>query len=153
MTCPICYSELTRKPDSHPTQYTIITVKGAKWNADFGFYKVYSIRGFKCFLVLVEAVSDHAFAFCRRNKMSPVELVRWFILRVRLHLQYPFTNLRVDHAGELYNNTTFRETLSKIHCHVESTGGYASNVNGRAERTIGKLGTSTQCLLYGGVEM
>ena len=34
VTCPICYSELTRKPDSHPTQYTIITVKGAKWNAD-----------------------------------------------------------------------------------------------------------------------
>ena len=77
-------------------------------------------------------------------------MICWFIRRVRLHLQYPFNVLRVDHAGELYNNIAFREALAKIHCHVETTGGYSSHANGRAERSIGLLGTTTQCLLYGG---
>ena len=50
----------------------------------------------------------------------------------------------------LYNNVVLCRTLAEIHCHVESTAGYSSSLNGRAERGIGQLGTTTQCLLYGG---
>lgn len=79
----------------NPTQHTIISTKGYRWSGDFEFYKIYSIRGFKCFLVLVEDSSDHPFLFFRHNKHSPIKLVRWFILRYRLHLGVAFNILRV----------------------------------------------------------
>ena len=54
-TCPVCFSEKTRKPPSNPTQHIIISSKGSRWHADLGFYKIYSVWGFKCFLLLVFA--------------------------------------------------------------------------------------------------
>lgn len=51
--CPVCFSELTRSRRMNPTQHTIISTKGSRWSDDFGFYKVYSVRGFKCFLIIV----------------------------------------------------------------------------------------------------
>ena len=88
--------------------------------------------------------------FCRRNKHCPIELLRWFLLRCRLHLGVAINVLRVDNGGELWGNATLRIEMGAIYVHLECTEGYASSANGLSENSIRMVSRVDQCLLFGG---
>jgi hypothetical protein len=77
--CPICMSESTVSLSRGSIRPILFLPLGARVQMDFGFYKIPSIRGFTCFLVIVEARSTHRWVYLRRSKHPPVELCLWFI--------------------------------------------------------------------------
>jgi hypothetical protein len=88
--CPIC---LVQKNVALPRGHSIpksIPRKGVRYAADFAFVKTASIRGYTCFLVLVEEDSSYLWFFARRSKQPPVSLLKWFIADVRKKLGHKF---------------------------------------------------------------
>jgi hypothetical protein len=117
---------------------------GARIQMDFGFYKIPSIRGFTCFLVIVESRTSHRWAYCRRSKHPPIELCLWFIRMIRRVLGFSIAVVRTDGGGELWGSNDFwRRLFEEAQVLVEPTGGENSAANGKAERAIGMLGTQT----------
>jgi hypothetical protein len=148
--CPICMSEKTTTLSRGRIQPLLFLPLGARLQMDFGFYKIPSIRGFTCFLVVVESRSSNRWVYLRRSKHPPVELCLWFISMVRRVLGFSVTMVRTDGGGELWGSKDFRRRLfEEAHVLVEPTGGENSAANGKAERSIGVLGVQAQVLLYG----
>jgi hypothetical protein len=54
-SCPVCMQEKNVSMSSASTTIITLLSVGARIQLDLGFYKVESIRGFKCFLMAVEA--------------------------------------------------------------------------------------------------
>jgi hypothetical protein len=77
--CPICMSEKMVSLSRGNIQPLLFLPLGARLQMDFGFYKIASIRGFTCFLVIVEARSTTRWSYLRRSKHPPIELCLWFI--------------------------------------------------------------------------
>jgi hypothetical protein len=73
--CPICLRSKSQTVAHRPRLSLVLNViKGARFHMDFGFFNVPSIRGFKSFLVIVEAVTSYTWVFLRRNKNPPIAL-------------------------------------------------------------------------------
>jgi hypothetical protein len=148
--CPICMSEKTVSLSRGRIQPLLFLPLGARLQMDFGFYKIPSIRGFTCFLVIVESRSTTRWAYLRRSKHPPIELCLWFIRMARRVLGFSVTIVRTDGGGELWGSAAFRKRLfEEAQVIVEPTGGENSAANGKAERAIGMLGVQAQLLLYG----
>jgi hypothetical protein len=148
--CPICMSEKTVSLSRGRIQPLLFLPLGARLQMDFGFYKIPSIRGFTCFLVVVESRSSNRWVYLRRSKHPPIELCLWFIRMTRRVLGFSVTMVRTDGGGELWGSKDFRRRLfEEAHVIVEPTGGENSAANGKAERAIGVLGVQAQVLLYG----
>jgi hypothetical protein len=148
--CPLCMSEKTVSLSRGNLQVLTFLPIGARIQMDFGFYKIPSIRGFTCFLVIVESRTSHRWAYCRRSKHPPIELCLWFIRMIRRLLGFSIAVVRTDGGGELWGSNDFRRRLfEEAQVLVEPTGGENSAANGKAERAIGMLGTQTQLLLCG----
>ena len=114
---------------------------------DFGFYGKQSCRGFKCFLVVTEAISNHRWTFCHQLRTTPaVKLILWIIQHLQIRTGNPVCHISMD--AELFANHTFKTELS-LHIFVEPTGAYSSSPNGNAEVSIKLIGLMAQCLLYG----
>ena len=153
--CPICDKEKTNSLPAQGPQDMMLLPIGARFGADFGFYKTTSVRGFKCFLLVAEFVTGYKWVFCRRSKHPPVNLMLWFIRRLRQRLGVTFSSLRTDGGGELWGNNAFRNRLlEEGQCLVEPTGAYYSNANGLVERGIGVVCTQAQiCLFASGLDV
>jgi hypothetical protein len=99
--CPICMSEKGVSLSRGSIQPILFLPLGARLQMDFGFYKLKSIRGFTCFLVIIEARSSHRWVYLRRSKHPPIELCLWFIWISRRVLGFSVTILCTDGGGEL----------------------------------------------------
>jgi hypothetical protein len=147
--CPVCMSEKTVSLSRGRIQPLLFLPLGARLQMDFGFYKIPSIRGFTCFLVIVESRSTTRWTYLRRSKHPPIELCLWFIRMARRVLGFSVTIVRTDGGGELWGSKDFRRRLfEEAQVIVEPTGGENSAANGKAERAIGMLGVQAQLLLY-----
>ena len=120
---------------------------GQLLHMDFGFYGKQSCRGFKCFLVVTEAISNHRWTFCRQSKATPVKLILWIIQHIQIRTGHNVRRIRMD--GELIANNTLKTQLSLLHITAEPTGAYASSQNDKAEVSIKSIGLTAQCLMYG----
>jgi hypothetical protein len=105
--CPICMSEKTVSLSRGCTRRVLLLPIGARLQMDFGFYKVDSIRGFNCFLVIVEARTGNYWTYLRRSKHPPIELCLWFIRLARTVLGFSVAVIRTDGGGELWGSTAF----------------------------------------------
>jgi hypothetical protein len=116
---------------------------------DLGFYKVESIRGFSCFLMVVESRTSYRWAYLRRNKKPPIKLLVWFVKYLCRYFGLPICVIRTDGGGELWGSLLLRKTLGEMDPPVlmEPTGAEMSSANGKAERSIGLPGVTTQLLL------
>jgi hypothetical protein len=78
-SCPICLREKQPSLAHGPTREPPLLVLGELLHIDFGFYRIRSCRGFTCFLVVTEAVSNHRWTFCRQSKTPPIKLIQWIL--------------------------------------------------------------------------
>jgi hypothetical protein len=115
---------------------------------DFGFFNVPSVRGFQSFLVVVEAVTSYTWVFLRRNKNPPIALWIWFREYLVKTYGVPALAWRTDNGGELWGSSEFRVAVASQHCVMESTGGYNSAGNGKAETRVKACKNTTFSLLY-----
>jgi hypothetical protein len=63
--CPICMSEKTISLPRGATQSTLLLPIGSRLQIDFGFYKLPSLRGFCCLLLVVEARTSYKWKHLR----------------------------------------------------------------------------------------
>jgi hypothetical protein len=146
--CPICLRSKSQTVSHRPRASLILNVKGARFHMDFGFFNVPSIHGFQSFLVIVEAVTSYTWVFLRRNKNPPIALWIWFREYLTKTYGVPALAWRTANGGELWGSTEFRVTVASQHCVMESTGGYNSASNGKAETRVKACKNTTFSLLY-----
>jgi hypothetical protein len=122
---------------------------GARLQLDLGSYKVNYIRGFKCFLMCAESRKSYIWAYLRLNKKPPIKLIVWFIKYLLRYFGLSVCVLRTYGGGELWGSMQLRQTLEAMEPPVmmEPTGAETSSANGKAERSIGIAGVTTQILL------
>jgi hypothetical protein len=147
--CPLCRQENTISLSKALTTMTALLPIGARLQLDLGFYKVAFIRGFKCFLMCVELRTSYRWAYLRRDKKPPIKITVWFIKYLRRYFGFPVCVIQTDGGGELWSSLLLRKTLAQLDPPVlmEPTGAETSSANGKAERSIGTTGVTTQLLL------
>jgi hypothetical protein len=111
--CPVCDKGKTKGLPVQPTMDTFLLPIGARFHADFGFYKIPSICGFTCFLLLTEAQTGYEWIYICHSKHSPCQLFEWIVSFLRKHLGVAFAVLRTDGGGELGGCHDLRSKLLK----------------------------------------
>jgi hypothetical protein len=87
-----------------------------------------SCRGFKCFRVVTEAISNHRWTFCRQSKATRVKLILWIVQHIQIRTGH--TDRRICMDGD----STLKTQLSLSHITAEPTGAACtSSQNGKAE--------------------
>jgi hypothetical protein len=149
--CPLCMQEKTKSLPRQVSTFTTLLPTGARIQMDFGFYQIDSIRGLRSFLMCIESRASYRWAYLRRNKKPPIKLIVWFIKYLRRYFGFSVCVIRTDGGGELWGSQLLRKTLSEMEPPVlmEPTGAETSSANGKAERSIGLAGVTTQFLLLG----
>jgi hypothetical protein len=147
--CPLCMQENTKSLPSQVSTFTTLLPIGARIQMDFGFYKVNSIRGFRSFLMCIESRTSYRWTYLRRNKKPPMKLIVWFVKYLRRYFGFSVCVIHTDGGGELWGSQLLRTTLSEMEPPVlmEPTGAETSSADGKAERSIGLAGVTTQLLL------
>jgi hypothetical protein len=147
--CPLCMQEKTKSLPRQVSTFTTLLPTGARIQMDFGFYKVDSIRGFRSFLMCIKSRTSYRWAYLRSNKKPPIKLIVWFVKYLRRYFGFSVCVIQTDGGGELWGSQLLRKTLSEMEppVLVEPTGAETSSANGKAERSIGLAGVTTQLLL------
>ena len=131
--CGICDAAGATKLRRGPLVDTSKLPVGVLWHIDFTFFNETSIRGFTSALVIVEATERMVFFFPCRHKNPPIDLVLFFFSWLRRH-GVPVADIRSDEDGAFVRSTEFCKILYKsLGIVLQSTGGYASTINGKAE--------------------
>ena len=120
LSCPICLKEKLPSLSRGPIAESPFKVLGSLIHMDFGCYGKQSCHGFKCFLVVAEAISNHCWTFCCQSCTTPVKLNLWIIQHLQIHTGNPENHIRMD--WELFANHTLKTKLSLLHILVEPTG-------------------------------
>jgi hypothetical protein len=132
--CPVCEImgavHLSRGPCVDTTELPI----GTRWQLDYTFWNIRSIRGFIATLSIVESTSRMKFVFNCRHKRPPIDIVRRFFSIMRRQ-GYPCIRMRVDEGGELAKSEEFMSCVASepLEMDVETTGGDNSTANGMVE--------------------
>jgi hypothetical protein len=139
--------EKTKSLPRQVSTFTTVLPTGACVQMDFGFYKVDSIRGFRSFLMCIESQTSYRWAYLCRNKKPPIKLIVWFVKHLRCYFGFSVCVIRTDGGSELWGSQLLRKTLSEMvppAVLMEPTGAETSSANGKAERSIGLAGVTTQ---------
>ena len=147
--CPVCdAARMTRVPRIKVTDKSQLPI-GTRFHIDYAFFNVTSIRDFTAALIVVEWTSRYLWFFPSRNKSAPLDLCLYFFNQLQRQ-GYPCIRCRSDEDGALVNNTEFCEMMYKnLGMTLESTGGYASSINGAAESPIKTIKRSIRAMLLG----
>lgn len=131
--CPICdASGATLKRRGRLEDTSKLPV-GTRFHIDFTFWNKVSIRGFHASLTIVEATSRNLWFFPCRHKNPPIDLCLFFFGWLRRH-GVPVLQIRCDEDGAFIRSTEFcKMMLDSLGVAIQSTGGYASTINGKAE--------------------
>ena len=145
--CPICEImgavKLSRGPCVDTTELPV----GSRIHFDFTFFNVMSLRGFVASFQAVDATSRNAWSFPTRHKRPPIDIAYFLVCHLRRQ-GYPVISIRVDEGGELARSTEFMKLCyDTLQVRVETTGGYASTINGMVEAPHRTLKRSSRCLL------
>jgi hypothetical protein len=97
----------------------------------------------------IESRTSYRWVYFRRNKKPPIKLIVWLVKYMRCYFGFHICVIRTDDGGELWGSLLLRKTLSEPTPPVlmEPTGAETSSANGKAERSIGLAGVTTQLLL------
>jgi hypothetical protein len=112
--CPLCMQDKTTALPRQASTLTTLLPIGARLQLDLGFYKVATIRGFKCFLMCVESRTLYRWAYLRRNKKPPIKLIVWFVKYLRRYFGFSVRVIWTDSGGELWGSLLLRKTLSEM---------------------------------------
>ena len=130
--CPLCrIAKGTTIP--RVLQDNTVPPIGTRLHLDFTFFNVTSIYGYTAGLLAIDATTRMTWGFPTRSKRPPVHILR-FLIRVLRKQGRNIQALRLDEGGELARSSDFMSVAHHLDLVVESTGGYTSSLNGKAER-------------------
>jgi len=143
--CPICIVTKGKRIPRNPT-VDVPLEPGTRLHMDFTFFNVPSIRKFTSVFTIIDASSAYPWGFPSRSKRPPISTFQWFISVLRSMGKTPLY-IRVDEGGELAKSAEFCRTVVGLNLILETTGGYASNLNGKIETMHGTSKDMTRALL------
>ena len=140
--CPICTIANGQKMPRGPIVNTAELRKGVRLHADFAIVNKESCREFVAAFCIFDAKTRHPWGFPTRSRRPPIGILKWLVLNLRRQ-GLEVIELRVDEDGSLANSTEFMAMCrDELNLTVQTTGGYASTINGKAEtpnRTIKRM--------------
>jgi hypothetical protein len=114
---------------------------------DFAFWDVVSHCGFTAMLTIIDAKTRTLWLFFTSSKKPPIHIVRWFFTQLRRE-QRTLATVRVDEDGSLDRSSLFCAFIrDETKLGLDTTGGYASYLNGKVERTNSTVANKVQCML------
>jgi hypothetical protein len=145
--CAICsLGKMTREIKGKSCDIAALS-PGALLHMDFAFWDVVSHRGFTAMLTIIDAKTRTLWLFCTSSKKPPIHIVRWFFIQLRRE-QRTLDTVRVDEDGSLACSSLFCAFIrdeSKLG--LDTTGGYASYLNGKVERPNRTVANKVRCKL------
>ena len=113
---------------------------------DFAFFNVESIRGFISTFVAICSATSYLFGFPSRSKRPPLDILKFLVTKLR-NQDKKVAFIRVDEYGALARYSVFMKTYHNMNIIVQTTGGYASFLNGKSESPNKTLANITRALL------
>jgi len=149
--CPICLAMKSRKlPRKKKVDWTQFD-PGESMHMDFAFMPVTSIRGFTSFLSIKDAATNYTWIFLSRNKRPPLDILSFFISILKKEKKI-IRYVRVDEDKALANSTAFCKLLLTHNIILQTTGGYASSLNGKSE-SLNKVAKHTVSTILSSANM
>jgi hypothetical protein len=147
-TCPcvICISAKFTHPPKVKESSFKLTSRGQLLHIDFSFWNIISIRGFSSVLSIIDGKDRMLWTFPTASKRVPLRILDYFF-NIMEKDGIIIKSVRVDEDGALANNTEFCHFLFTRSKTLESTGGYASFLNGKIERPHRTLGQMVRAML------
>ena len=144
--CPICIT--TKFTNTPKVKQTLCpsTVKGELLHIDFSFWNVTSVRGFSSLLSIIDGSTRMLWNFPTASKRVPLTILEFFFGALKKE-NISILGIRVDEDGALANNTEFSDFLLARSIPLESTGGYASYLNGKIERPHRTIANMVRAML------
>ena len=137
--CVICWKASTVNLPKGITVDTTSLRPGELIHMDFCFLEETSIRQFTCALVVVDAKVRKMWTFCTPGKRPPLATIRYLLEQLK-QMGQRVINVRTDLGGELARSSEFCNLLvEEFQCGLQTTAGYSSWLNGKAERHIRTL--------------
>ena len=145
--CSICTAGKFAHPPKGHTMDTSSLQRGELLHIDFGFYDTVSIRGFTSELVIIDAKTRILWTFPSSSKRAPLHILRYFFTMLSKD-GVTCKTVRIDEDGALARSSEFTTFLrDEAHVTMETTGGYSSFLNGKAERPHRTLANMVRCML------
>jgi len=149
--CHICLAMKSRKlPRKKKVDWTQFE-PGESMHMDFAFMPVTSIRGFTAFLSIKDAATNYTWIFLSRNKRPPLDILSFFISIMKKENR-TIRYIRVDEDKALANCTAFCKLLLLHNITLQTTGGYASSLNGKSE-SLNKVAKHTVSTILSSTNM
>jgi len=145
--CPICLMSKFSHPPKGKTINTEALHPGELLHIDFGFWDIPSHRGFTSMLLIIDAKTRMLWLFCSSTKRAPLSTLRYFFSILQREKR-PAKTIRVDEDGALARNYEFTQLLIDDRLTLETTGGYASFLNGKVERPHRTIADMTRALYF-----
>jgi len=123
-----------------------LTRKGELLHIDFSFWNEASIRVFSRLLSIIDGTTCMLWNFPTASKRVPLEILEFFFGALSKE-NIRVLGVRVDKDGALANNTEFSDFLLARSIPLESTGGYASFLNGKIERPHRMIANMVRAML------
>jgi hypothetical protein len=131
--CIICITTKTVHPPRAKITSVTLTTRGQLLHVDFSFWNIVSIRGFTSLLSVVDGKDRMLWNFPTASKRPPLQILD-FLFTMLTHDGVRVQCIRVDEDGALANSSEFCDFLIERKISLETTGGYASFLNGKIER-------------------
>jgi len=132
--CPICTKCNLPRLNRNPPVSLANLRPGQMLQMDFAFFNVQSVRGFTSYMSCDCVLTKYSFRFCTRRKRAPVDIIRWILLTLRKQKK-EVNFVRFDEGGELARCEELNKMLlNEFQIVMQTTGGYASHLNGITER-------------------
>jgi hypothetical protein len=120
---------------------------GELLHMDFAFWDHILSRNFTAVLAIVDISTHIIWLFFTARKKPPINFLRWFFANLSRDF-FSFANIRVDAECALARSSAFTTFIKdEEQLNLETTGGYASFINGEVERPNHTLAERARCML------
>jgi len=131
--CIICITTKTTHPPKAKSTSYVLTSRGQLLHMDFSFWNQTSYRGFTSLLSIIDGKNRMLWNFPTANKRPPLAIITYFFSLLAKE-NITIKTIRVDEDGALANSSEFTDLLVSHNINMETTGGFASFLNGKIER-------------------
>ena len=113
---------------------------------DFAFFNAESIREFTSTFESICSDTLCPFVFPSRSKRPPLDILKFIVATLRNQYK-KFSFIKVDENGALSRSSEFMKTSHNMNIIVQTTGEYASSLNGKSENPTKTLANIKRALL------
>ena len=129
-----------------PTTYVSKFAPGFMIQMNFAFFNVKSICGFNSTFVAICSATSHTFGLPYRSKIPHINILKLIVTTLR-NQDKKAAFIRVDEDGALEKSNEFMKICYNMSITVQTTGGYASSLNGKIESPNKKIANITRAIL------